>query len=194
MSRCVWWRSKLLFLLFCLLSGALTGVFAAGILKSDRQEYTSRWKLDAPIIYDSQMKSKLESGDWQNMHFLFWRREKAVIENREFSRAREIKAYGIVGDTSVIFPGSNGVHFGEERYCVLSYDVAIELFGSREVTGKKVLLDGRQYWVSGVFTQKKGSCLYGLSPGDGKKVFHAACGARSRMELFQNKQMLMAGF
>lgn len=194
MSRCGWRRNRLIFLLLGLLSGALVGMFAAGIFKSDGQEYTSRWKLETPVMYDSQMKSKLEDDAWQSIHLLFWRKEKAVIENREFSRAREIKAYGIVGDTSVIFPGSNGVCFGEEGYCVLSCDVAVELFGSREVAGKNVLIDGRKYWVSGVFTQQKGSCLYGLSPEDRKKVFYAACGAGSRMELFQNKNKMMVGF
>lgn len=181
-------KRAILAVLFCV----AVLLFAVGFLwiwKSRTREPVISWKLESPVWYNEQLKRKIEEMAEEDLHCVLWRKRKnAVIENTDFQRTVQVDAYGIAGDSSILFPGGNVLPAGETGYCLLGTDTAYELFGSVEVTGRTVQIGDAVYQVAGVEFQKKEFCVYELSPEENRKVTHAACLYDSMRHRYMVKQ------
>lgn len=183
-------RKTICFWGFCLILGIAVGVLIPCLGKITGKDNVEKWKLKQAIVYDNEMKSALDELNAQGMNFVFWKKSSEELENEDFCRKKEVDAYGIVGNTSVLFPNSNGLCYGEKGFCILSDDVAVELFGSIDVVGRSITLRGIQYKIAGIETKTKNFCAYELAPEDNAKVTNVGCQAESKAQLWQMKQIL----
>lgn len=71
---------------------------------------------------------------------------------------------------------------GDKEGCALSLETALSLFGSTDIIGQEVVLDGHTYTVRGIFRQPDGLTMAGTDPGRPLALFPAA-GAPESMRL-----------
>ena len=183
-------KKTICFWVFCLVLGVGVGILIPCFGEITWKDNVEKWKLKQAIVYDNDMKSALDELNEQGMNFVFWKKSSEELENEDFCRKKEVDAYGIVGNTSVLFPYSNGLCYGEKGFCILSDDVAVELFGSIDVVGRSVVIRGVQYKIAGIETKTKNLCAYELAPEDNQKVTNVGCQTESKVQLWQMKQRI----
>lgn len=84
-----------------------------------------------------------------------------ILESTE--RRSRASVYGMRGQVQAVFGNTlaAGRYFtdGEEAVCLIDGKTARELFGSRDVTGREVLLDGEKMQVVGILQGDRGVCV-----------------------------------
>ena len=84
-----------------------------------------------------------------------------ILESTE--RRSRASVYGMRGQLQAVFGNTlaAGRYFtdGEEAVCLIDGKTARELFGSRDVTGREVLLDGEKMQVVGILQGDRGVCV-----------------------------------
>ncbi len=173
-------RHGLAVLFMCGTLGALTALGASAFRERAERPVTLTWRLETPILYGEDIEKQVIEKQGEGKSFLLWQKKRqTVIENPEYGRQRRVPAYGIAGDSAALFPGENVLPAGETGRCLLGSETAWQLFGSTDVAGRRVKIDGKEYVVSGVEFARRKACVYELEPGMGKKLTHAAvfCGS-----------------
>ena len=179
----------IIIVLFCLLMISFRQV-------SRLAKYKNNWSLryNTPINGQAAREALLhavdnpENGLWPT----FWREDDVLLKN-ELSEA---SAYGIKysGDGFLVWP-ANFIQGGwpgvtDEFGCVVSTDLAWNLWGSYDIVGKKVIIEDEIYYVRGVIEDKNNVCLISMDAAtcsDGWQAieFHNEVGLqRSDIEIF----------
>lgn len=174
----------------CLILGIGAGFLRTWMGNNFPKDRVEKWELEQSIVYDKERKEQLDELQDAEINFVFWEKSSGEIENADFCRTKRVDIYGIVGNTSVLFPNANALCYGETGYCILSKDVAVELFGSVHVVGRNVLLQEKPYMIAGIETKVQNLCAYELSPKDSEKVSNVGCSAKDKTELWQVKQIV----
>ena len=91
-----------------------------------------------------------------------------ILESAE--RRSRVSVYGMRGQLQAVF-GSTlaaGRYFtdGEEAVCLIDEKTAKELFGSRDVTGRGLLLDGEKIQVVGILQGDRDVCVIPAGEGE----------------------------
>lgn len=133
------------------------------------------WELETPVVYDGQLQKKLADMQEAELPCVLWtENENAMVENPEFVRSVQVRTMGIAGNSGVLFQGGNVLGDGETGYCLLGTDTAYALFGSTEIAGCEVRINGKLYQAAGIEFQEKNLCVYELSQEDGQTAEYAA--------------------
>lgn len=127
--------------------------------KNDKTQIT-KWMMEEVIVYDKNVKRGMEQLLEDGIDVLFCKVNKsATVINLDYNRSIEVKTMGVAGDTSILFPNSNGLPAGETGYCILGEDTAWQLFGSTKINGRSVEIDGKLIRLQELSIRKK-SCVF----------------------------------
>lgn len=86
--------------------------------------------------------------------FTLWGSKKQQeICFQEYGRKKNVEILFICGDSSLLFPAGSSLGESDQASCLLSGDLAYELFGSRDVAGLKVLYGSKEYTIKGILQQ-----------------------------------------
>lgn len=138
-----------------------------------------KMNLDSAMLYDSSVKQSLEDLTESGIQVvLYGDGTENTVTNADFGRSIMGKVMAVAGDASVLFPGSNVLAFGEQQYCLLGEEMAVELFGSTKVNGRSVEVEGRKYAVAGIIWGKnwKDYCVYQADEKEGEEMSGTAYG------------------
>lgn len=161
-------RKMLRFFLFCAVLGAFAGVAGTWGREQLSRPDVVKWKLESPVYYSGEMQHKMATS-------ALWRRKKAqIVENREFGRQTKASVYRIAGNSAALFPDANVLGADDPGRCLLGNKTAYDLFGSTDIAGWKVHIDGTEYIVAGVQFQEEDACVCEVKPDSGEKMTHAA--------------------
>lgn len=89
--------------------------------------------------------------------------ENCTISSESTGREQKVSVCQMQGAPEAVF-GSNlveGRYFttGEERMCLLDLDTAWQLFGSEQVSGLEVQMDGKIWRIAGVLKERRSLCV-----------------------------------
>lgn len=182
-------RKCLCFFLLCAALGAAAAFAGDRFREWAARPRTESWRLEMPVEYNQKVREGITAVQTEKQACVLWKKKKGVVlVNPEFGRQMTVDAYGLAGSSSVLFPNTGGLSAGETGYCVVSSDVAGELFGGTDITGRVVRIGSREYTVSGVVFRQEKVCGYEL-PADGQhKLTHAAVLTESRARNHMLKQ------
>lgn len=160
--------------------------------KNDKTQIT-KWMMEEVIVYDKNVKQGMEGLLEDGVDVLFCKVNKSdTVINLDYNRSIEVKTMGVAGDTSILFPNSNGLPAGETGYCILGEDTAWQLFGSTKINGRSVEIDGETYQVAGIEYQEKELCVYELSPEKSQEIAYTAISSKSWEQVEMDKRKVEA--
>jgi len=89
-------------------------------------------------------------------NFTLWGSKKQQeICFQEYGRKKNAEIFFICGNSSLLFPGESSLDEADQEGCLLSGDLAYELFGSRDAEGQKLLYDSKEYTIKGILQQAR---------------------------------------
>lgn len=163
------------YVICCFLFGVVAAIFGCWCKEAYLKPKIYKWRLESPVVYQDAMVEAMEEMQSEKENVLFWKKKRnRKVLDREGGRQVQVDACGIAGDSSILFPNANFLPAFETGHCLISRDVAWELFGSPDAVGKELELDGREYRISGILAEEEKLCVYELEPEDKEKVAHAA--------------------
>lgn len=142
--------------------------------------------LKEPVAYDKTLGRRMEQLSNDGMDAVLWSEHASeTLTNADYNRSVEVRAIGVAGDASVLFPGGNRLpdRTGQTRFCVLGEDTAWKLFGSTKAAGRSVEIRGETYYVAGIEYQEKELCVYGLVPDGEEEITGFALHSESREQM-----------
>ena len=152
-------------------------------------------ELPSGYVYGTEGKESLHKQKAEGISIALWREEKGVIiTNPEFNRSVGLDAVALAGDSAVLFPCGNALVSGEEGYCILGKNAALQLFGSTKVSGKTVLIKGKAYQVAGVEFDRPDIFVYELSADEDETLEYAGIIYGSRSEKYEKLRRLQNYF
>lgn len=152
-------------------------------------------ELPAGYIYGTERMESLKEQKAEGICIALWREEKEVtITNPEFNRSVSLDAVALAGDSTVLFPHGNALVCGEEGYCILGKQAALQLFGSTKVSGKTVVIKGKDYQVAGIEFDRPDIFVYEISPDEGEILEYAGFTYGSRSEKYEKLRALQNYF
>lgn len=186
-------RKSLCFFLICAVLGAAAAVGSVYLQERLSGPKIEKWRLETPVVYSKELQDKVMEMQTEKQTCVLWRKKKFVcVENMELGRQVIIDAYGIAGSSSVLFPNANVLHTDDTGTCLLSSDVAWNLFGGTDIAGRNVSVDGVEYTVAGVVFQEEQLCVFELDPEKEQKLTHAAVYCERSEENQLQKQRMNA--
>lgn len=88
--------------------------------------------------------------------FTLWgSKKKQEIRFEEYGRKKDAEVFFICGSSNLLFPTEPSLDISDQESCLLSGDIAYELFGSRDVEGQKIYYGRKEYTIKGVLKQVK---------------------------------------
>jgi|GEM_PF-1697122 len=88
--------------------------------------------------------------------FTLWgSKKKQEICFQEYGRKKNAEVLLICGNSNLLFPTGPYLGISDEESCLLSGDLAYELFGSRDVKGQKICYGRKEYTIKGILEQVK---------------------------------------
>ena len=156
-------------------------------------------ELKEPVAYNKTLERRMEQLSNEGIDVVLWAEHTLeTLTNADYNRRVEVKAIGVAGDASVLFPGGNRLseRTGQTGFCILGKDTAWQLFGSTKVTGRSVEIRGQAYYVAGIEYQEKELCAYGLVPDGEEEITGLAVHVenREKMEMDVRKAQRWLGF
>ena len=147
---------------------------------------TKTCDIKEPVAYDKALERRVEQLSNDGIDVVLWSEHTLeTLTNADYNRSVEVKAIGVAGDASVLFPCGNRLpdRTGQTGYCVLGEDTAWKLFGSTKATGRSVEIRGGIYYVAGIEYKEKELCVYGLVPNGEEKIAGFAVHSESREQM-----------
>lgn len=95
---------------------------------------------------------------------LFGEQKDGQIKNEDYQRSMEASVIGIYGNSSLLYPYGYPLR-PEDTGCLLGQAAAVELFGSTEVSGRKVVYGGRTYKIRAVLLGEGNLFLFEAQKG-----------------------------
>ncbi len=188
-------RKGIRFFLLCAVLGALAA-FSGAWLREEVQTWetksrTERWRLETPVEYDSGLAEELGKLRAEGSGVCLWNKKRGMtVQAPELGRQIQANVFWIAGDSGALLMNENVLSVGETGRCLLGSRVAWELFGSMDIAGRKVLVDGKEYVAAGVAFTRENACVCELEPDNGKLLTHAAAAGEGREEAQMLKQRI----
>ena len=101
-----------------------------------------------------------------------WEGGLVSAENRELARSTRLRVTGLLGDSDLCLPYTEGLGEADKEGCILSEDACLELFGSRKAVGSTVHMLGKDYVVRGTANWKSPMAV--IRPEDAQTVYTSA--------------------
>lgn len=87
--------------------------------------------------------------------FTALREEKGTITNKQFSKSKESNIVEITGNSSLLF-NSTILFMDDKKGCLIDKSVAYALFGSYDVKGMEIDIEGKSYTIRDVLNNEDG--------------------------------------
>lgn len=111
-------------------------------------------------IENRNMKAKsieeiINSKEEDTYIFTALREEKGTITNKQFSKSKESNIVEITGNSSLLF-NSTILFMDDKKGCLIDKSVAYALFGSYDVKGMEIDIEGKSYTIRDVLNNEDG--------------------------------------
>ncbi len=111
-------------------------------------------------IENRNMKAKsieeiINSKEEDTYIFTALREEKGTITNKQFSKSKESNILEITGNSSLLF-NSTILFMDDKKGCLIDKSVAYALFGSYDVKGMEIDIEGKSYTIRDVINNEDG--------------------------------------
>ncbi|MCI6188579.1 MAG: ABC transporter permease, partial [Clostridium sp.] len=111
-------------------------------------------------IENRNMKAKsieeiINSKEEDTYIFTALREEKGTITNKQFSKSKESNIVEITGNSSLLF-NSTILFMDDKKGCLIDKSVAYALFGSYDVKGMEIDIEGKSYTIRDVINNEDG--------------------------------------
>lgn len=119
-------------------------------------------------IENRNMKAKfieeiINSKEEDTYIFTALREEKGTITNKEFNKSKESNIIETVGDSSLLF-NSTILFMDDKKGCLIDKSAAYALFGSYDVKGMKIDIEGKSYTIRDVINNEDGIAVIQSNP------------------------------
>lgn len=133
---------------------ALAGSIKAGNEKEIAMLY---WKTEYMTGKKAQeMQEKNRTSDEESLNFTLWgSRKKQPVTFKEYGRTAEAEAIYLCGDSHLLFEGDAYIDEMDAEGCLISSDIAYELFGNTKIRDLPVTFGDKEYIVRGVIADRK---------------------------------------
>lgn len=113
------------------------------------------------------------------MDIVFWvEKDKEVINNLNGSRNSKLSIMYKAGKSSLLYPECKELLNTDTSGCLLSAKSALELFGSREVTGLSVFYEEKEYIIRDIINCEEETIVLNATEEDGIIFSHLSSGLR----------------
>lgn len=111
-------------------------------------------------IENRNMKAKsieeiINSKEEDTYIFTALREEKGTITNKQFNKSKESNIVEITGNSSLLF-NSTILFMDDKKGCLIDKSVAYALFGSYDVKGMEIDIEGKSYTIRDVLNNEDG--------------------------------------
>lgn len=119
-------------------------------------------------IENRNMKAKsieeiINSKEEDTYIFTALREEKGTITNKQFSKSKESNIVEITGNSSLLF-NSTILFMDDKKGCLIDKSVAYALFGSYDVKGMEIDIEGKSYTIRDVLNNEDGIVVIQSNP------------------------------
>ena len=119
-------------------------------------------------IVNRNMKAKsieeiINSKEEDTYLFTALREEKGTITNKEFNKSKESNIIEITGNSSLLF-NSKILFMDDKNGCLIDKSVAYALFGSYDVKGMEIDIEGKSYTIRDVINNEDGIVVIQSNP------------------------------
>lgn len=114
--------------------------------------------MDTPMsLWQARERLQSEENEEEPLSMVFWRQEEdSSIHARDLGRSAEADVLTAAGQTGILFQENSVLTEEDANGCLLSLDVAQKLFGSVNILGDEVTINGEKYEIRGVLKSKEG--------------------------------------
>lgn len=134
----------------------------------EQQEQTGIFQLmeacDADTAINLQ-NSRARKGESDVLFTLWEERKGALVCNPEQNRSVQGTALIVCGNSGLVFKSSRTIGIMQKKECLLDAKMAQQLFGSTNVEGKYVEIDGVSFKVAGMLCHTSNTILFQAEPG-----------------------------
>ena len=110
--------------------------------------YHSEAPLDGKSALERQEQNKEEE---KSLNLTLWgSQKKQTVKYEEFAREASADVITICGASRLLFPQQVSLEAGDYEGCLISEDIAYELFGNKNIKDYPIVWDGKDYQVRGV--------------------------------------------
>lgn len=136
---------------------------ASAVTASDisKFEYNIEQKLESEAVVDAETTAETDQVDTSRDYADCYSASGTITIDND-SKSIEVDAYGVGGDFFMFHPLDfvSGTYFASDALMqdaiVIDEDVAWQLFGSNNIVGEYVTIEGIPHYVSGVFRRSEG--------------------------------------
>lgn len=133
---------------------ALSGSIKAGNEKEVAMLY---WKTEHMTGKKAQeIQENNRTSEEGSLHFTLWgSRKKQTVIFKEYGRTVEAETFYLCGDSRLLFEGDAYIDETDAGGCLISADIAYQLFGNAKIRDLPVTVGDREYIVRGVIADRK---------------------------------------
>lgn len=145
--------SNLFFLILMLICFALALFYSSKskTTKNIQMLSTTDNILDGSTAMDMQSKEKESDAP---IHFTAWGEVKGgIVKNNELNRSADVNTLFVKGDSSLVYDNAWNLSEDDIESCLLSENVAYQLYGQNNVTGTTITYNGRSLIVRGIIKE-----------------------------------------
>ncbi len=122
-------------------------------------------------IQEMEEKKKEENKADIMPEFCIWgQKEEMILENKNLSRIAQADAILLCGNPELVFEDCRVPNKEDSQGCLIDEEIAWELFGSNQVVGKEILIEGNSYIVRKVIPAKNRIIAFQVSSIDNENV------------------------
>ncbi len=183
--------SKVMILLFMVLF--LCGGVKIGITLHDMSHYEKvrLLRLEQPAKNDNLQRDKVQN---DNSYTLFTEKKKEEVKNPEFNRKAKVTCIALFGNSVSLFPMGNPLTIHDETGCLISKKTAWELFGDRNVVGKKLIYQEKTYEIRGVLLLNQELFCYEAVKDDKLEFTDLALGSSDNANIREQQSLIQAKY
>jgi len=107
-----------------------------------------------------EMQEKNRNSNEEKLNFTVWgSRKKQAVNFAEYGRTAEAEVFYLCGDSRLMFDGSAYIDEDDRNGCLISSDIAYDLFGNSKVKDVSIEYQGKEYIVRGLLTDRQNSMV-----------------------------------
>ena len=132
----------------------LVTCIAYGIKYKDNGKDLAEFNIENRNITAKFIEEIINSKEEDIYLFTGLKEEKGNIKNKEFNKSKESNIVEIVGNSSLLF-NSTILFIDDKKGCLIDKSVAYDLFGSYDVKGREIDVEGKSYTIRDVLNNKE---------------------------------------
>lgn len=143
----------------------MSAAYLAAVLYTSRLKECEQFALILPeqgalSFADVAAMRKLEEQQEQRREFAVWAQENGVpVQNEDLGRACDVSQVIVCGRTDLVLRASSRLEMGDTGGCLLDRETALRLFGSTDVAGQTLLVNGEKKTVRGLLMDVSGTVV-----------------------------------